>query len=138
MTRFDGPAQQVIARGMSLLRAGSFFEAHECFEEAWRTPHASEPALMRALAQLCAAYHQLTLGRARAAVRTWHKARAKLAALDALSPDYERSVEAFWARLGASAEAPRFLSVEHLPAPTSWPRPEYLLGGDGEDLQRDW
>lgn len=116
-----------MVRGLSLLREGRYFEAHECFEEVWHSSLAEQRTLMHALAQLSASYHQLALGRARAAVRTWLKACDKLAAIDALSSDYRRSVEAFWLRLEITSEAPGSIRVESLPAPEGWPIPEYLL-----------
>jgi predicted metal-dependent hydrolase len=127
MKRFERSAREATERGLALLGAGEFFAAHECFEQAWRDARAAERTLMHALAQLAASYHQLTLGRSRAAVRTWLKACAKLAAIDALALDYQRSVEEFWAGLGATAEGPRSLHSEELPARDSWPRPDYLL-----------
>jgi hypothetical protein len=120
------PVQDAISHGLALLCAGEFFAAHECFEHAWRGARDEERTLMHALAQLAASYHQLTLGRSRAAVRTWHKACEKLSAIDALSCDYQRAVEAFWLGLGVTAEAPRSLPVEELPERASWPCPEYL------------
>lgn len=127
MTCLDGATAEVIACGLRLLRAGQFYEAHECFEDAWRRARDSERTRMQTLAQLSAAYHQLSLGRARAAVRTWRKARDKLAGIDALSSDYQRRVEEFWTLLGVTSETPRFIRVEDLPPPEHWPRPEYLL-----------
>jgi hypothetical protein len=123
---YSDAAREVMGRGLALLRAGGAFAAHECFETAWRDGDVEERALMRALAQLCAAYHQLAQGRAAAAVRTWSKARDKLACLDALSPAYERAVAAFWLRLGVASEAPRKIEVERLPAHHEWPYPDYL------------
>jgi hypothetical protein len=126
MMRCAQPVREATARGLALLSTGEFFAAHECFEDAWRGARDEERTLMHALTQLAASYHQLTLGRSRAAVRTWHKACAKLSAINALSCDYQRAVEAFWAGLGATAEAPRSIRVEDLPERASWPRPEYL------------
>jgi hypothetical protein len=138
MARFDRRARETTAAGLRLLREGRFFAAHECFEEAWRrageaggsAPEQNidqERTFMHALAQLAASYHQLTLGRARASVRTWLKARDKLVTLGALSSDYQLTVEAFWARLALTAEAPRSIRLEDLPARETWPCPEYLL-----------
>jgi hypothetical protein len=124
---FESNTPEVITRGLALLREGRFFDAHECFEDAWRISLGHERTLFHALAQLSACYHQLALGRAQAAVRTWLKAREKLAAIGALSTEYQRGVEAFWARIGAGLEGPRRIAVEHLPPRDEWPLPEYLL-----------
>ena len=127
MAHFEQRARAATARGLALLRAGDFFEAHECFEEVWRSARDEERMLMHALAQLAASYHQLSLGRARASLRTWLKARDKLATLGALSSDYQRAVEAFWARLSLSAEPPHRISVVDLAGREEWPCPDYLL-----------
>jgi tetratricopeptide (TPR) repeat protein len=124
--RFERSVREATQRGLSLLGAGEFFAAHEYFEQAWQGARDAERTLLHALAQLAASYHQLTLGRARAALRTWLKACDKLAAIDALAPDYQHAVADFWARLGVTAEGPRSLPIEDLPARESWPRPEYL------------
>jgi hypothetical protein len=112
--------------GFALLRVGHFFEAHEYFERASNSATGTERVRLRALAQLCASYHQLSLGRAQAAVRTWTKACRKLAAIDALAVDYQRRVETFWRLLGASAEGPRRIPIDALPPPAEWPGPDYL------------
>jgi hypothetical protein len=119
--------KSVITQGVALLREGAFMAAHECFEAAWRDAVASERTLLHALAQLAASHHQLARGRARAAVRTWLKARAKLAAVGALSPAYQRSVETFYESLQISAESPRFIEEKRLPPFEQWPCPSDLL-----------
>jgi hypothetical protein len=127
VTEFNAELQSVITRGLSLLRDGQFFVAHECFEDAWRAASGAERTLLHALAQLAATYHQLALGRARAAVRTWDKASRKLASIGALPPAFSREIEIFLKQVGAAPETARFLDVSRLPAPEGWPRPEYLL-----------
>src|SRR4051794_4132835 len=120
MATFDARTREVIACGLSLLREGQFFVAHECFADSWRISIGNERTLFHALAQLAAVYHQLALGRARAAVRTWLKARDKLAAIGALSIEYQRDMEAFWTRIAATAEGPRFIATGTLPQREEW------------------
>jgi hypothetical protein len=127
MTDFSAALHGVITRGLALLREGQFFAAHECFEDAWRGAGGAERTLLHGLAQLAATYHQLALGRARAAVRTWDKASRKLASIGALPPAFSREIENFLSRVGAAPETARFLDVDRLPPPDGWPRPDYLL-----------
>jgi|GEM_PF-5178884 len=126
MVVFDALTKGVITRGVAMLREGAFMHAHECFEEAWREAVSDERTVLHALAQLAACHHQLAQGRAQAAVRTWLKARDKLAKVGALPPDLQRSMEAFHRSLGVSASGPRFLDVERLPPFERWPCPREL------------
>lgn len=127
MVSFDEATRSAITRGVALLREGAFLHAHECFEEVWRKASSNERTYLHALAQLAASHHQLAHGRARAAVRTWLKARDKLASLGALSPTLQRSMQAFHETLGLSATAPRFIDVKRLPPVEEWPCPEVPL-----------
>lgn len=127
MVSLDEPTKTVITRGIAMLREGAFMHAHECFEDAWRLAISSERTYLHALAQLAASHHQLAQGKARASVRTWLKARDKLATIGALSPELQRSMEAFHHRLGLSETEPRFIDVKRLPPVEQWPCPEVTL-----------
>jgi hypothetical protein len=115
---------EALSRGLALLRAGKFLEAHEVFEFAWRATCPPLRTRFHGLAQLAASYHQLTLGRARASVRTWQKARAKLASVGALTAPFARDVDALHARLGITVDGPRFIALSELAALQSLPVPE--------------
>ena len=116
--------QQVVSVGLALMQNGSFFAAHDAFEEAFRAAAGDARELLRALAQVAASHHQLTLGRGRAAVRTWEKARARLAALGALSAEFGAAMGALHDRAGVDVEGPRFIDpsvlgpLEAFPAPS--------------------
>lgn len=127
MVRLDDATKTVITQGIAMLREGAFMHAHECFEEAWRHSLSSERTYLHALAQLAASHHQLAHGKARAAVRTWLKARDKLAAIGALSPELQRSMEVFHHTLGLGESEPRFIDVKRLPPVEQWPCPEVTL-----------
>jgi hypothetical protein len=107
MTSTDDQVSKLEA-GLSAMRAGTFFAAHEYFEAGW---HAARPLkqreFFRGLAQLAASHHQLTLGRGRAAARTWCRAQAKLR--DILTIDFAAQVDAFHAQLSVSVDGPRFV-----------------------------
>lgn len=120
--------QSSLSRGLCLLRSANFWGAHELFEEAWRAAHPPSRTLFHALAQLAASYHQLQLGRARASVRTWNKCARKLAAVGMLEPAFERAVMELHARLGISAEQPRFIAPESVQGRV-FPVPELSLEG---------
>jgi hypothetical protein len=122
--------RSAIALGLAEMRRGEFFRAHECFEELFRSESPRVPAasndtrtLLHALAQLAASHHQLTLGRARAAVRTWHKAKHKLAQVGALADELSSAMESFHARLQIDAVQPRFLDTRTLGSTQSFPVP---------------
>ncbi len=127
MVSLDDATKTVITRGLAMLREGAFMHAHECFEDAWRHSSSSERTYFHALAQLAASHHQLAHGKARAAVRTWLKARDKLARIGALSPELQRSMDAFHHSLGLSESEPRFIDVKRLPRVEQWPCPEVTL-----------
>jgi Domain of unknown function (DUF309) len=109
----------VMTRAFAAMRTSRFLAAHEQFEELWRAAAGEPRRVLHGLAQLAASHHQLTLGRGAAAVRTWNKARTKLAgqALEALC----REMEALHAALGLSAEGPRFFDPRALEAFQSLP-----------------
>jgi hypothetical protein len=122
------PAQiEALEAGLAALIAGDPYLAHERFEAAWRTATPPSRTLLHGLSQLAASYYQLSLGRGRAAVRTWHKARAKLAAAEALTPVFAARVDALHARLGLSADGPRFFDPAQLRALADWPVPDLAI-----------
>jgi len=67
-------------RGLSLARAGAFFEAHEAFEDAWRTCEASERDFFQGLVHVVVSAYQETRGRPVARERQRVKALTRLAA----------------------------------------------------------
>jgi hypothetical protein len=115
--------QEVLARAMISMKFGHFFEAHELLEELFRACLGDGRLLFHGLAQIAAAHHQLTIGRARAAIRTWNKARLKLAGIGMLDPDFARAMDAFYAGLGIDLEGPRFIEPTRLAPPQSFPVP---------------
>jgi hypothetical protein len=107
---------ELVSQGLDRLTKREFLAAHECFEDAFREAVLQARLLLHAFAQLAASDHQLSLGRGRAAVRTWHKAREKLARLGVLSPHFDAQMDALHARLGLTAEGPRFFDAARLDA----------------------
>ena len=105
------------------MRDGAFFDAHDHFEAAWREAEPAVRPLLQGLAQLAASHHQLTLGRGRAAVRTWRRAREKLRAVQAITAGFCDEMDAFHARAGLTSEGPRFVDPRLLGPPQGFPRP---------------
>lgn len=66
--------------GLALARAGSFFEAHEAFELAWRTCSADERDFFQGLVHVVVSAYQDGRGRPVAAERQREKALRRLAA----------------------------------------------------------
>jgi hypothetical protein len=98
-----------LSTGLSLLKHNKFQESHEVFEAFWRCTTGTPRVLFHALAQIAASYHQLSLARARASIRTWYKARTKLAAIGALAEPFDREVAELYAVLKVTNEGPRFI-----------------------------
>ena len=67
-------------RGLSLARAGAFFEAHEAFEEAWRACEQSERDFVQGLVHVVVSAYQEVRGRPVARERQRVKALRRLAA----------------------------------------------------------
>jgi len=67
-------------RGLSLARAGAFFEAHEAFEEAWRACTEPERDFFQGLVHVVVSAYQETRGRPVARERQRVKALTRLAA----------------------------------------------------------
>src|SRR5579885_3286500 len=66
-------------RGLALARAGSFFEAHEAFEEAWRACEAGERDFFQGLVHVVVSAYQRDRGRPVAQERQRVKALRRLA-----------------------------------------------------------
>ncbi|MDB4977264.1 MAG: hypothetical protein JWN48_5605 [Myxococcaceae bacterium] len=110
-----------VTEALASMRAGEFFLAHEQFEALFRGAVGDPRSAFRALTQLAAAHHQLSLGRGRAAFRTWHKARLELERLGLLAPAFDAAMTRFYAGLGIDAEGPRFLDPARLAPAHSFP-----------------
>jgi uncharacterized protein len=67
-------------RGLSLARSGAFFEAHEAFEDAWRTCDHFERDFFQGLVHVVVSAYQETRGRQVARERQRVKALTRLAA----------------------------------------------------------
>ena len=67
-------------QGLSLARAGAFFEAHEAFEEAWRACEPRERDFFQGLVHVVVSAYQETRGRPVARERQRVKAVTRLAA----------------------------------------------------------
>ena len=67
-------------RGLSLARAGAFFEAHEEFEDAWRACERPERDFFQGLVHVVVSAYQETRDRPVAHERQRLKARTRLAA----------------------------------------------------------
>lgn len=57
-----------LAEGLACYRRGSFFEAHEHWEDVWRTLNEPEKSFLQALIQLTAAFHHRSNGNSVGAV----------------------------------------------------------------------
>jgi hypothetical protein len=115
--------RSTLREALKCLQLGHFFAAHDLLEELFKGTTGDGHLLFHGLAQIAAAHHQLTLGRARAAVRTWHKARLKLERIDMLSPSLATAMDEFYAGLGIDQEGPRFIDVAVLGPAQSFPLP---------------
>lgn len=113
-----------MSAGLSLLRHNKFQDSHEVFEAFWRCTRGTSKVLFHGLAQIAASYHQLSLARARASIRTWNKARTKLAAIGALPPSFERAVAELYTVLQITEAGPRFVDAALVAARLPLPVPE--------------
>jgi hypothetical protein len=82
--RADAPQVRMTDRdrllelGSAALGRGAWFEAHECWERAWRLSEPPDRPAVQALAQLAAALVHLSNGRRRGATSVLAKAHGKL------------------------------------------------------------
>lgn len=76
------PDLSTLAReGLVCARSGRHFEAHECWEDAWRACSGSEKLYLQALIQAAAALHHAAAGNERGRLSLLEKARVKMASL---------------------------------------------------------
>lgn len=69
---------RLLELGSAALALGAWFEAHECWERAWRLSVPPDRPAVQALAQLAAALVHLSHGRGRGAATVLAKAHGKL------------------------------------------------------------
>jgi hypothetical protein len=69
---------RLLELGSAALARGAWFEAHECWERAWRLSAAPDRMVVQGLAQLAAALVHLSNGRQRGATSVLAKAHGKL------------------------------------------------------------
>ncbi|HEV7134036.1 MAG TPA: DUF309 domain-containing protein [Gaiellaceae bacterium] len=67
-----------LERGLGLIRSGSFFEAHEELELAWRAAAAEERDFYQGLVHVAVAWYQAGRGRPVATARQLEKAARRL------------------------------------------------------------
>jgi predicted metal-dependent hydrolase len=102
-------------RGLALAKSGAFFEAHEAFEEAWRTCRTEERDFFQGLVHVVVSAYQETRGRPVARERQRVKALTRLAAY---APTYRGVDVALLVAALERAEAdPREHLVERDPEP---------------------
>jgi predicted metal-dependent hydrolase len=96
----DSTVESEYQRGLALARAGSYFDAHEAFELAWRTCSTEERDFFQGLVHVVVSSYQRGRGRPVAAERQRVKALNRLASfapahreldVGALLADLERS-----------------------------------------------
>lgn len=68
-----------LKRGLELVRAGAFFEAHEAFEDEWRTAPAAERDFLQGLVHVTVAWHHARRGNRPGCERQLEKAARRLA-----------------------------------------------------------
>lgn len=128
------PFTKALHDGISLFNERQFFEAHEVWEDAWRTAAGDDRLLLHGLIQVAAGFHKLQCGQPAGAVALLDKGMEKLAAVP--SDIAERlglgswlaSVEAQKASARRMVEAG---STDHDPAafPSLPAQPETLWSG---------
>ena len=68
----------LVERGRALFNAGSFFEAHELWEDAWRDARGQARVLLQGLIQITAGFHKAGQAKAGACARLLEAGLAKL------------------------------------------------------------
>lgn len=101
-----------ISKALDLMNAWRFHAAHEQFEALWREATCQKRTWLHGLTQVAASFHQLTLGRGAASVRTWRRARDKLAGLAVA--EFMTRVDALHHALGLDESSPRFFDASLL------------------------
>jgi predicted metal-dependent hydrolase len=102
-----GEPSQLGARGIELLNAGEYFEAHEALEHAWMEAGELEGYLYRALLQVAVAYLQVQRGNYRGAVKMMLRLKQWLEPLPGACRGVDlgklkAQVQEFWAALEAA------------------------------------
>jgi uncharacterized protein len=69
-----------LARGLELMRAGAYFEAHEALEDAWRAAEPAEKDFFQGLVHVTVAWYQAGRGNRVGCERQLAKAQRRLAA----------------------------------------------------------
>ena len=118
-----------LAQGLTLLTRGDPYAAHESFEAGFRALQGPNQTLFRGLTQLAASYHQLCLGRGRAARSTLTKAFRNLELVGLLSAEFQNRVERLFVSLGAHPDCARFIP-SHDASQVAWPAPAGLHACD--------
>lgn len=67
-----------LARGLELIAAGAYFDAHEALEEEWRTAPAGERDFLQGLVHVTVAWHHARLGNVNGCARQLEKAERRL------------------------------------------------------------
>jgi hypothetical protein len=115
-------------RGLALARAGSYFEAHEAFEAAWRTCADEERDFFQGLVHVVVSAYQHARGRPVAAERQRLKALRRLAPY---TPSHRRlDVEALLAVLDRAETDVREQLVETVAQPEVLMKEEQQAEGD--------
>ncbi len=115
-------------RGLALARAGSYFEAHEAFETAWRTCADQERDFFQGLVHVVVSAYQHGRGRPVAGERQRLKALRRLAAF---TPSHRGlDVAALLAALDRAETDVREQLVETVPQPEVLVEEEQQAEGD--------
>ena len=69
-----------LRRGLDQVRSGQYFEAHESFEDAWRTAEPAEKDFLQGLVHVTVAWYQARRGNRTGCERQLAKAQRRLAA----------------------------------------------------------
>jgi predicted metal-dependent hydrolase len=69
-----------LRRGLDQVRSGQYFEAHESFEDAWRTAEPAEKDFFQGLVHVTVAWYQARRGNRTGCERQLAKAQRRLAA----------------------------------------------------------
>lgn len=75
------PLTKALHDGISLFNERQFFEAHEVWEDAWRTAAGTDRLLLHGLIQVAAGFHKIQCGQPAGAVALLDKGMEKLAAV---------------------------------------------------------
>jgi hypothetical protein len=92
----------LIERGRALFNAGSFFEAHELWEDAWRDARGEARVYLQGLIQITAGFHKAGQARPGACARLLEAGLAKLEQADVAG-----ALAAFAAQVGTALERAR-------------------------------